>query len=274
MALLQAGDAEGAAAAATERLEADQEDAQAWLELGHARTELDDVEGALEAYERAFDLGISAPQMAVRAARLAAGIERQDEALEWIERAVEAGLPLGLFTEHAATAPVREALGETERWAELMKTAAANTFPCRADERYQAFDFWIGEWEVFNPQGQKVGDNTITSIMEGCALEEQWVSGTGNPGMSINYYDPSSDTWKQNWVSAGGTVIRYEGKVADGAMHFKGENVSPDGTTTLADVTLTPQEDGSVEHRIQESKDGGETWTLEFVGIYRPKGKE
>lgn len=273
MALLQTGDAEGAKALLIERLEADEEDSEAWLNLGHVRTELDDVEGALEAYERAFDLGIPAPQMAVRAARLAASLERQDEALGWVERGVEAGLAVGLFTDHPATAPVREALGGTERWAELMEVAAANTFPCRDDERYRAFDFWVGEWEVFNTQGQKVGDNTITSIMEGCALEEQWVSGTGNAGMSINYYDPSSNTWKQNWVSASGTVIRYEGTVKDGAMGFTGENVSPDGTTSLAKVALTPREDGSVEHRIEESKDGGETWVVEFVGIYRPKGE-
>ena len=37
--------------------------------------------------------------------------------------------------------------------------------PCSAPE-YRQFDFWLGEWEVQNPQGQVVGKNghVITSI--------------------------------------------------------------------------------------------------------------
>ena len=31
------------------------------------------------------------------------------------------------------------------------------------------FDFWIGEWDVFGPQGRQVGTNSITRLFDGSA---------------------------------------------------------------------------------------------------------
>ncbi|WP_245917623.1 hypothetical protein [Aureitalea marina] len=41
--------------------------------------------------------------------------------------------------------------------------------PCCTPE-HRAFDFWIGEWEVTNPDGSEAGVNTITRIEDGCVL--------------------------------------------------------------------------------------------------------
>ena len=45
---------------------------------------------------------------------------------------------------------------------------------------YRQFDFWIGDWEVFNPQDQRVGSNRIDKVLGGCALHESWRGGTGH----------------------------------------------------------------------------------------------
>jgi hypothetical protein len=45
--------------------------------------------------------------------------------------------------------------------------------PCSAAEHHQ-FDFWIGHWDVFLPNGNKAGENRIEAIEGGCALLEQW----------------------------------------------------------------------------------------------------
>ena len=44
---------------------------------------------------------------------------------------------------------------------------------CTAPEHHQ-FDFWIGHWDVFLPNGNKAGENRVESIEGGCALLEQW----------------------------------------------------------------------------------------------------
>jgi len=39
------------------------------------------------------------------------------------------------------------------------------------------FNFWIGEWEVFdNVTGNKAGENSIRPMESGCLLLESWTS--------------------------------------------------------------------------------------------------
>ena len=44
---------------------------------------------------------------------------------------------------------------------------------CHEPERRQ-FDFWLGEWEVCDPDGKVVGHNSIAPLYDGCALREEW----------------------------------------------------------------------------------------------------
>ena len=57
--------------------------------------------------------------------------------------------------------------------------AAANAqsgrVPCSGPE-YRQFDFWIGEWEAFGPNGQKGGDSKISLILDSCIILEEWTS--------------------------------------------------------------------------------------------------
>jgi hypothetical protein len=36
------------------------------------------------------------------------------------------------------------------------------------------FDFWIGDWDVFGPDGKQAGTNSITPLLDGGALAEHW----------------------------------------------------------------------------------------------------
>ncbi len=44
---------------------------------------------------------------------------------------------------------------------------------CSGDE-YRQFDFWIGDWEVADADGNAQGSNKIESILGGCVLRESW----------------------------------------------------------------------------------------------------
>ena len=144
--------------------------------------------------------------------------------------------------------------------------------PCSTDVHDQ-FDFWVGTWDVYDPEGQLVGQNRIEEIHGGCALRENWTSANGGTGSSVNYYDPNARAWKQLWVDGRGGVIDVTGHYRDGAMHFEGIHAYPDGRVEQYRMTFTPQENGHVRQFIEQSKDDGATWYPWFDGLYVPDGE-
>lgn len=73
--------------------------------------------------------------------------------------------------------------------------------PC-AGPMHRQFDFWLGEWNVFNPDEVQVGTNVVTSELDGCVVTESWMGAGGIPGRSINTFDAETGQWHQMWTSA------------------------------------------------------------------------
>ena len=46
---------------------------------------------------------------------------------------------------------------------------------------HRQFDFWIGRWDVFQPDGKKAGENLIEPILGGCPLLKRGPGGAGSP---------------------------------------------------------------------------------------------
>jgi hypothetical protein len=139
--------------------------------------------------------------------------------------------------------------------------------PCASPE-HRAFDFWLGAWRVETPAGKHAGNNTISAILDGCVLLEQWEGAGGVRGTSLNAYDASTRRWRQTWVDASGSVLLLEGGIESGAMVMRG--VTREGASEIQErITWTKLEDGAVQQHWQQSRDGGATWTDAFLGIYR-----
>lgn len=144
----------------------------------------------------------------------------------------------------------------------------AARFPCAADERYHAFDFWIGEWNV-TQNGHFAGTNSIQPVLGHCTIFEQWQSASGTLGKSFNYYDPANDHWRQIWIDDSGSVIEFTGEARDGGMFFTAETTAPaDGSVTLHKFEFTQLDDGIVRQYWETSSDDGETWTSIWDGRY------
>ena len=108
--------------------------------------------------------------------------------------------------------------------AALAQTPAPPPPACQSAEHRQ-FDFWLGEWEVFLPNGKKAGDNRIESISAGCALLENWTGNGGFSGKSINSYDSSDKRWHQSWVDSSGSRLELAGSYADRRMAHSGGKI-------------------------------------------------
>ncbi|HEX2138396.1 MAG TPA: hypothetical protein VHG33_01660, partial [Woeseiaceae bacterium] len=100
--------------------------------------------------------------------------------------------------------------------------APADAAPCRQQEAFRAFDFWVGEWEVRSADGRLAGHNRIESAQNGCVLVENWTGATGGSGMSMNYLDAATDEWVQLWTGAEGSQILIRGGLTDDGMLLTG----------------------------------------------------
>lgn len=177
------------------------------------------------------------------------------------------GAALGCAFVFGAAAFGQEATGNDGQQGDAQ--AAPRQPPSCDDPAYHAFDFWIGEWDVRQPDGTGTGRNSIRPINRHCALLESYSSG-GNPfGQSYNFYDPVSGNWNQLWLSPG-VIIRMEGPaVEEGRLTMVGT------ITYLAREEPRPfmgrwtaREDGTVLQEFWERNPETGAWGNWFTGIY------
>jgi len=98
--------------------------------------------------------------------------------------------------------------------------------PCSAAP-FRQFDFWVGDWKVFNLAGAFVATSHIVTKLDGCIVEENWAPLNGIRGRSLNSYDAESGVWRQTWVpeqAPGSRPLRLSGELlANGVMQMAGE---------------------------------------------------
>ncbi len=145
---------------------------------------------------------------------------------------------------------------------------AQNQTPCQS-EGHRQFDFWIGEWEVFNTQADTVvGYNHIKRILNGCVIEENWTGASGFRGKSFNTYNPADSTWNQIWVDGTGGRYEFSGKFADNVMALKGETYT-NGKRAWFTLTFTYHPDKDTVRQVWMITYDNEKWATLFDGIYR-----
>jgi hypothetical protein len=145
-----------------------------------------------------------------------------------------------------------------------------NPFPCESIAGSQGFDFWVGEWEVATADGAVVGNNFITKEPGGCVLVERWTSLGQSSGISLNFFDPTTSSWRQVWVGSGGSLIDIVGGLEE-------EDMVLEGTITYAASQITarfrgrwsPLADGRVRQYFEQFNTQADAWQPWFEGFYR-----
>lgn len=153
--------------------------------------------------------------------------------------------------------------------------AAAQQKPCSSPV-YRQFDFWIGEWEAFAPNGQKAGDSKISLILDSCIVLEEWTSATVTQGIryagkSFNTYNASTKQWQQTWVdNVGGSNEYLEGKGGNNSVVFKTSSFSySKDTMAIRRLSFYKLSDDKVRQHGEISKDNGNSWSTEYDLEYR-----
>ena len=143
--------------------------------------------------------------------------------------------------------------------------------PCSSPEASQ-FDFWIGNWELTWNDTSK-GSNTITKIMDGCALHENFFDPVLNyKGESWSVYSPSRKMWQQTWVDNSGAYIALTGKFENGEMILSTEpRKLQDGKELISRMVFSNITSKAFDWRWEASTDNGTTWKANWVIHYRRK---
>ena len=142
---------------------------------------------------------------------------------------------------------------------------------------YRAFDFWVGEWDVFpNGATTQVATSSIEAMFGGCAIRETWKPLKGAGGGSFSHYDKERRYWRQAWIDGSGARVDFDGGPVDGQMVLTGRwaNVAGKGQDGLIRMTYSKQPDGAVRQHGEQSLDHGLTWTTRFDFLYRPRMTE
>jgi hypothetical protein len=248
-------------------LEAYPEDRLSRLRIAQAQRELGRHEQALATLEDALTANAPEAMIEVERARNLLALGQPQEALAALEAADHVGLRA---PELLATASDFDPLRSNRTFQRVYARVRARVFPCEGAPGADDFDFWLGRWEVRQPNGTLLGHNTVTKGDGGCSVRENWQSATGGSGTSLNFYLPSREQWRQVWTGSGGTFIDMTGSLQDGDMVMEGtiEYAEPNRVVAIRGRwTVAP--DGRVRQRIEEFNIAGGTWDLWFDGFYR-----
>jgi hypothetical protein len=139
--------------------------------------------------------------------------------------------------------------------------------PCAKPEHRQ-FDFWVGEWEVQDPKGNRAGENSIKRILGGCVILESWRGARGANGTSVNTFDASRGVWHQTWVDDQGGLLQLEGHATDGGMVLEGSQTRHEGGPSRERITWERKGPDRVRQLWESSTAEGKTWKVQFDGLY------
>ena len=182
----------------------------------------------------------------------------RDAAFAWLDQAIAAGFGA---VDVMAKDPNLASLRGDARWPGVVERARARANPCKAIPEARQLDFWVGEWDVHDPQGRLVGRSSIQLILGDCVVLESWSGALGGSGKSMNFWDQQHRRWQQTWVDDRGHATEYFGRLADGSLRY----ATADGAERL---TFTPLAGRRVRQLAESSSDGGKRWTVRYDFTY------
>ena len=236
----------------------------AWYRIAIANYTLHSFTNAIHAFKNAiaysknplamYNLACSFNQLGLK-----------DSCYVWLQTALEkgfSGYDKVILNEDLST------LRNEERFKVFLNKLKAIDYPCSSSPEYRQFDFWIGEWNVFDTKtGNPAGKSKIELLLRECVLMENWQPISGIPGKSFNMYNASEKKWRQTYVDASGTLLEfYDGEYRGNKMQFKMKS-GPD--STLHKLTFFKINDKEIRQLGELLKGKGSDWQVEYDLTYK-----
>ena len=137
--------------------------------------------------------------------------------------------------------------------------------PACSEPEYHQLDFWVGHWDVYPTGADKLVAHSLIEKVYGCAVRENWMPLSNQPGGSLSVYVPGEKHWEQFWIDSSGIRAFFTGGWNGKAMVISGKWGGP-----IVRMSYSRNADGSVRQFGEQSTDEGKTWTPNFDFTYRP----
>ncbi len=137
-------------------------------------------------------------------------------------------------------------------------------------KEYKQFDFWLGNWKVYDKNNKLIGTNHVVVLPNACGIQENWTSKTSaSLGTSYNYYNKKDNTWNQVWIDNTGFSLVLKGKYDSNKMVLKSEPIKREKDTFYNRITWTKNSNGTVTQVWEYVLENGKTVNEVFRGIYK-----
>lgn len=270
--LYYAQDWERARAAYQQALAKEAGTSLAWSRLGYCEYKLGKYDESLAHYERSAGMNPSAPLQPVlysRMARVLALKSEPDKMYAALDKATAAG-----YSNYEDLDTLADFAGfrQAEPFKKMRDKIYGNAFPCSADPKAREFDFWVGEWDVYQTGTRVlVGKSSVQVASGGCMILENWTAvGAPHNGKSMNFIDRATSKWEQVWVGSEGSghQLFINGEYRDSAMRFEFEKTNAQGKKTVGRFIFFNQGPDQVRQFNETSSDEGKTWTTVYDFTY------
>jgi tetratricopeptide (TPR) repeat protein len=182
----------------------------------------------------------------------------REKAFEWLDKALTNGFgALSIFESDAGY----NSFKSEAQYSIYHERLKRGIYPCRYSAEARQFDFWIGEWDVKNTQGQPAGKSKIELMLGDCVIFENWTTAPPNiySGKSFNLYNSVTKKWMQTWVDDKGAVIEFiDGEYKDNKLTFV---TKPDAQNQVTKLTFHNLNPNLVRQHFEVTSDNGKTWT-------------
>lgn len=148
-----------------------------------------------------------------------------------------------------------------------------NKIPCTTKE-YKQFNFWVGNWNVYDTKGKLIGTNHVKKMSNACTIQENWSSKVGpSKGTSYNYYDKNDGSWNQLWIDNAGGNLKLKGKLVGKNMVLKSDLVKNSKGNYYNQITFFNNSDGTVTQVWELLDENNTVFNEIFRGIYKRNTK-
>lgn len=255
-----------------ESLIIDSSNGRVWYRLGAAYQNSNQYGKAIEAYQQSLlQKNNVIPAIFIKSdlAKAYSLYKDSSKALELLSSMVSSGY--ANFPDLISSSEY-DFLRQTARFKSIVVMAKANAYPCLNNPHNREFDFWVGEWNVFQTGTDfLVGKSRIENTLGGCLILENWTA-MGNPaeGKSMNFLNPKTAKWEQHYMSISGVSQNYyNGEYKETAMRYDGDGVDKVGNKLLFHLTYFNEGPNQVRQVLERSADSGKTWTTLYDFTYK-----
>lgn len=136
-------------------------------------------------------------------------------------------------------------------------------------EEGNQFNFWIGNWDLF-ANGSKFGESKVDTLLDGFAIQEDFLEFPPDPFHSINIttYNTDAKQWEQTMVDNMGHHSFFAGKFIDGKISLVRNFKNKKGEDRMQRTTFYNISRDSFDWTFDASSDGGKSWNTFYTVHY------